>query len=76
MSKQPPAPSSNAIFETTQQTPNRLLILGIYFALFLVTLLVYAPVYHFGFVNFDDPDYVTNNPHVRNGLTWTASSGR
>jgi tetratricopeptide (TPR) repeat protein len=31
--------------------------------------LVYAPVYRFGFVNFDDPDYVTNNPHVRNGLT-------
>jgi tetratricopeptide (TPR) repeat protein len=35
----------------------------------LTTLLVYAPVYRFGFVNFDDPDYVTNNPHVRNGLT-------
>ncbi len=38
-------------------------------ALFFLTLLVYAPVYRFGFVNFDDPDYVTNNPHVRNGLT-------
>ena len=35
----------------------------------MTTLLVYAPVYRFGFVNFDDPDYVTNNPHVRNGLT-------
>jgi tetratricopeptide (TPR) repeat protein len=35
----------------------------------LTTLLVYAPVFRFGFVNFDDPDYVTNNPHVRNGLT-------
>ena len=37
--------------------------------LFLVTCLVYAPAYRFGFVNYDDPDYVTNNPHVRNGLT-------
>lgn len=35
----------------------------------MTTLLVYAPVYRFGFVNFDDPDYVTNNPHVRDGLT-------
>jgi tetratricopeptide (TPR) repeat protein len=69
MSKQPPAPSSNATLEPTRQAPNRLIILGISLGLFLTTLLVYAPVYRFGFVNFDDPDYVTNNPHVRNGLT-------
>ena len=69
MSKQPPAPSSNATFETTRQVPNRFLTLGVNLGLFLTTLLVYAPVYRFGFVNFDDPDYVTNNPHVRNGLT-------
>jgi len=25
-----------------------------------------------GFVNFDDPDYVTANPHVQGGLTWGA----
>jgi len=31
--------------------------------------LIYAPAYRFGFVNFDDPDYVTQNPHVRSGLT-------
>jgi tetratricopeptide (TPR) repeat protein len=47
--------------------------------LFSITLLVYAPVYRFGFVNFDDPDYITNNPHVRSGLTtdgvvWAATS--
>jgi tetratricopeptide (TPR) repeat protein len=29
----------------------------------------YAPVYHFGFVNFDDPDFGPENPHVRGGLT-------
>ena len=69
MSKQPPVPSSTATFETTRQVPNRFLVLGINLGLFLTTLLVYAPVYRFGFVNFDDPDYVTNNPHVRNGLT-------
>ena len=66
-SKQPSAPSSHATLETTR--PNRLLLLGISLGLFLTTLLVYAPAYRFGFVNFDDPDYVTNNPHVRSGLT-------
>jgi len=69
MSKPSPAPSSNATLGTTRQAPSRFLIIGISLGLFLTTLLVYAPVYRFGFVNFDDPDYVTNNPHVRNGLT-------
>jgi tetratricopeptide (TPR) repeat protein len=35
----------------------------------LTTLLVYLPVVHDGFVNFDDDDYVTNNRVVKNGLT-------
>ncbi len=67
--KQAPAPSSNRTFKTTQHPANRLLTLGVSLGLFLATLLVYAPVYRFGFVNFDDPDYVTDNPHVRSGLT-------
>ncbi|HXI68992.1 MAG TPA: tetratricopeptide repeat protein [Verrucomicrobiae bacterium] len=37
----------------------------------LATLLVYLPVTHSRFVNFDDDDYVTNNPIVKKGLTWT-----
>jgi protein O-mannosyl-transferase len=48
---------------------NRFLIRGLSLGLFLSTLAIYAPVYHLGFVNFDDPDYITNNPHVRGGLT-------
>jgi tetratricopeptide (TPR) repeat protein len=39
-------------------------------AIALVTLLVYLPVLHNGFVNYDDPDYITNNLHVKAGLTW------
>jgi tetratricopeptide (TPR) repeat protein len=38
-------------------------------ALVLLTLLIYLPVRNFEFVKYDDPDYVTNNPHVRSGLT-------
>jgi tetratricopeptide (TPR) repeat protein len=36
----------------------------------LVTLAVYLPVRTHSFVNYDDPDYVTENPFVKNGLTW------
>jgi len=35
----------------------------------LVTLVIYLPVLHDDFVNFDDDDYVTNNRVVKNGLT-------
>jgi hypothetical protein len=38
-------------------------------ALLLTVLGVYAPVRHFGFVNFDDPVYVTDNLHVQSGLS-------
>ena len=31
--------------------------------------IIYASVATNGFVNWDDPDYVTNNPMVRRGLT-------
>ena len=34
------------------------------------TTAVYAPAMRNGFVNLDDPDYVTRNPHVLGGLTW------
>lgn len=46
----------------------------------VVTFLVYSPLLTFGFVNYDDPQYVLNNPHVKNGLTFEgiawAFSGR
>jgi len=38
-------------------------------ALLAVTFAVYAPVLRHGFVEWDDPFYVTGNPHVREGLT-------
>jgi tetratricopeptide (TPR) repeat protein len=36
----------------------------------LVTLAFYNPVVHNDFTNFDDNFYVTDNTHVRAGLTW------
>ncbi|MGO8927791.1 MAG: tetratricopeptide repeat protein [Limisphaerales bacterium] len=38
--------------------------------LVLVTIAIYWPVMRHDFVNYDDPVYVTDNPHVRAGLTW------
>ena len=37
----------------------------------LGTAAVYSPAMRNGFVNLDDPDYVTRNPHVLAGLTWS-----
>jgi tetratricopeptide (TPR) repeat protein len=36
----------------------------------LVTLGIYWQVHGFDFVNYDDPDYITENPMVRSGLTF------
>jgi Flp pilus assembly protein TadD len=44
--------------------------LWICLALAAVTAAVYWPVTHFTFINFDDPDYVTQNAYVLPGLTW------
>ena len=35
------------------------------------TLMLYWPATGFAFVNYDDPDYFSANPHVQNGLTWS-----
>ena len=44
--------------------------LAICFALLLCVGAIYLPVSGYSFVNFDDPDYVTENPHVHDGLSW------
>src|SRR6516162_5418900 len=38
-------------------------------ALAALTLLVYCPTFRYPFVNYDDPVYVAQNPHVEAGLT-------
>ncbi len=34
------------------------------------TFAVYWPVLGHTFLNYDDPDYILDNPHVKSGLTW------
>src|SRR5215831_9155821 len=39
--------------------------------LFSVVLWTFFPAINNDFVGYDDPDYVTDNRHVRGGLTWS-----
>src|SRR6266478_3782628 len=40
------------------------------FLLAMTTFVVYLPVANHDYVNYDDADYVTANPHVQGGLKW------
>ena len=49
-------------------------------ALFFVTFLVFGPGVYNGFVDYDDPDYVTRNPQIQTGITlatvhWAFTTG-
>lgn len=47
-------------------------ILGV--PLVVATFVVYLPVDHHPFVNYDDVVYVVNNPHIQSGLDWDTIS--
>jgi protein O-mannosyl-transferase len=63
------APESGGLFSSPRQ---RTLILCL--LLGTLTLAVYNQVSHAQFINFDDDDYITNNPHVQAGLDWKTVS--
>src|SRR3954468_22713995 len=46
-------------------SPVRLVTLS----LALLTLVLFSQVRQFEFINFDDPVYITGNPHVQEGLS-------
>jgi hypothetical protein len=48
---------------------------GICLALVILILVVYGQVAHFDFTSYDDPEYVTENPLVREGLTAAGIKG-
>jgi len=43
----------------------------IYAGLAVLTLALYLPALTHNFVEYDDQQYVTDNPHVQGGLTWS-----
>ena len=48
--------------------------LAICLGLLAVTWAVFGQTLHHQFVNYDDPLYVIENPHVRGGLTWQSAA--
>jgi protein O-mannosyl-transferase len=55
---------------SSRSIPNNLLTtLSVCTALIIFTIAVYAPVRHYEFINYDDPDYVTANPAIAQGIT-------
>ena len=52
-----------------KDTTGKYRLLGIYLLLAGITFVVYEPVMHHQFVNFDDDSYVTENQYVKAGLT-------
>jgi protein O-mannosyl-transferase len=60
----------NRISPDSAQRADRRMVLLLAILLGVGTMLLYAPAMQNGFVNFDDPDYVTRNAHVLQGVTW------
>jgi protein O-mannosyl-transferase len=59
----PPRPQPVQVFREQRRAILCLLLV-------LITLAIYNPVAHNGFTNFDDNGYITENVHIRAGLTW------
>src|SRR5579863_4239014 len=64
---------ASAATQVNQNTSHRptasawLIVLNV--LLVVATLVVYAPVRHYPFINYDDPWYVAHNPYIKDGLT-------
>jgi tetratricopeptide (TPR) repeat protein len=63
--KTPSADSPAGLFSSPEKRNSIVCLL-----LAVVTLALYNPVNRHPFVNYDDDRYVTENSHVRQGLTW------
>src|SRR5215469_3305684 len=75
-----PPPPNRPQDSPPENRDRTLLVVLISAALVFLTLAVFSPVMHNEFVNYDDPDYVTSNPHVQGGFTlpnirWAFSTG-
>ncbi|HKA01104.1 MAG TPA: hypothetical protein VKE70_31545, partial [Candidatus Solibacter sp.] len=51
----------------SERSPSRLILS---LALAAIVIACYAGVLSNGFVGYDDPEYVTANPHVATGISW------
>jgi len=64
--------SATAAAVARASTPRPAVALVIAIALVLLNVFVYASVRHFDLVNWDDSTYITENPTVLGGLSWSS----
>lgn len=69
-SNDPDMPAIPTCAAAREQARSERSILWTAVALVIVTFAVYFRTLHNGFITYDDPDYITSNPLVRQGLTW------
>ncbi len=69
MLKTRPERSNSFTFARLTRSPHTTQLL-VGFALALAVLILYQSSLRNDFLNYDDPAYVTSNPHVRQGLSW------
>lgn len=60
-----PKPSTPTLWALSQRPAVLSLVLA------LATVALYSPVHHHPFINYDDNEYVYQNPQVLSGLSWT-----
>jgi tetratricopeptide (TPR) repeat protein len=65
-----PAVSADASPSVADTKPNVRLAVWISVALAVATFALYFRTLHNGYISYDDYDYITSNPLVRQGLTW------
>src|SRR6186713_1557803 len=57
--------------KTSREQPRDPRIVFICLGLAIITFAIYWPVFGNEFVNYDDTNYITENPHVLHGLNWS-----
>src|SRR5271166_758621 len=67
VAKQKEAPEVSAATESFRAPEKHALLLSL--LLVAAVFVFYAPAARNGFLNYDDDTYITNNPHIRAGLT-------
>jgi len=60
--------STHRSFDRFRSSPPQAALLGL--VLFLISLALYNPVGRHPFLNYDDARYISDNSHVKSGLSW------
>lgn len=69
--RRPPSKTAGVSAANRRPEPSGINPLFICAGLAAINLIAYASVHQFGFVDYDDTDYITSNVHINDGLTWT-----